>query len=290
MKKRNWLLLLAIIACLALYFGYRIMDQRNTDTTPPQITFSDDAVKLSVTDPKEALLQGVSASDTQDGDVTSSLVVERIKLTDPDGSILVKYAAFDGSGNVAKAEREAKYADYESPRFSLSAPLLFTANSSFDVLDVIGATDTLDGNILHRIRATSLDNSAVAAAGSHQVEFRVTNTLGDTARLTLPVEVYDAKEYTMDVELTKYLIYLDSVTNFDAERYLDSVTRNRETTSLRTGTPKNVTVKITGEVDTRTPGVYAVDYFVTYTLVNEYNPESSQISRGWSRLIVVVEG
>lgn len=290
MKKRNWLLLLAIIACLALYFGYQTMDRMNTDTTPPQITFSDDVVELSVTDPKDALLQGVSAADAQDGDVTASLVVERIKLTDPDGSILVKYAAFDRSGNVAKAEREAKYTDYESPRFSLSAPLLYTANSNFDVLDVISASDTLDGNIRHRIRATSLDNSAVTTTGSHEVEFRVSNTLGDTARLTLPVEVYAAGDYTMDVALTKYLIYLDAGTTFDAERYLDSVTRNREEYSLQGRMPDHFTVKITGQVNTHTPGVYAVDYFVTHTLVNEFNPESTQISHGWSRLIVVVEG
>lgn len=290
MKKRNWLLLLAIAACLALYLGYRTMDRLNTDTTPPQITFSGETVVLSVQDPQDALLQGVAAADGNDGDVTASLVVERVKLTDPDGSILVKYAAFDRSGNVTKAERAAKYIDYESPRFSLREPLLFASNTSFDILDVIDASDTLDGDIRHRIRATSLDGSAVTAAGSHEVEFRVTNTLGDTARLTLPVEVYTTGDYTMDVALTKYLIYLEAGTDFDAEQYLDSVTQNRETISLRSGTPRNYTVKITGDVDTHTPGVYTVDYLVTYTSVNEYNSESSQISRGWSRLIVVVEG
>lgn len=289
MKKRNWLLLLAIIACLALYFGYRIMDRLTTDTTPPQITFSGETVELSVQDPRDTLLQGVSAADTQDGDVTASLVMERIKLTDPDGSILVKYAAFDHSGNVVKAEREAKYTDYESPRFSLNAPLLFTANTTFDILDVIGASDDRDGDIRHRIRATSLDGQAVTAVGSHEVEFRVTNDLGDTARLSLPVEVYQAGEFTMDVELTRYLLYLESGDSFDARRYLRSATRNREEFSLQEDMPENFSVKISGDVDTHTPGVYVVDYLVTHTIVNEYNPENSQISRGWSRLIVVVE-
>lgn len=290
MKKRNWLLLLAIAACLAVYFGYRTMDRLSTDATPPQITFSGDAVEISVLESKDALLQGVAAFDNRNGDVTASVIVERIRLTGTDGSIQVKYAAFDRVGNVTKAERTAKYTDYEPPRFTLSAPLLFAANSSYDVLDVIDASDALDGNIRHRIRATSLDGKAVTAAGIHQVEFRVTNSLGDTARLTLPVEVYTAGEYTMDVGLRKYLIYLEAGTDFDAERYLDSVTRNRETISLHSSTPRNYSVKISGDVDTHTPGVYAVDYFVTHTDVNTYNPESSQISHGWSRLIVVVEG
>lgn len=290
MKKRKWPLLLAIIACLALYFGYRTVDRLRTDQTPPQITFSDEKAEFSVLDPRDVLLQGVTAADNRDGDVTASVVVERVTLTDPDGSILVKYAAFDGSGNVTKATREAKYTDYESPRFSLSAPLLFSNAANFDILTVIGATDTLDGDIRHRIRATSLDGTNITTQGSHQAEFRVTNTLGDTARLTLPVDVAPAGLYTMDVELSKYLIYLETGTAFDAERYLESVTRVGNTVSLRGGTPRNYAVKITGDVDTHTPGVYAVDYTVTHTIVNESNPANNQISTGRSRLIVIVEG
>lgn len=286
MKKKNRLFLLAIAACLALYFGYRTVDRLKTDKTPPQITFSDESVEVSVQDPKVALLQGVTATDNRDGDVSASVIVERIKLTDPDGSILVKYAAFDSSGNVVKAERKAKYTDYESPRFSLRAPLLFAANSSFDILDVINATDPLDGNIHHRVRATSLDGSAVTAAGNHEVEFRVTNSLGDTTRLVLPVEVYTAGAYNMDVKMTQYLIYLEAGSSFDAYEYLDCVIWNREIVSLRSGIPYNYSVKITGDVDTGTPGVYTV----TYTVTKEHIPGNGQVYTGCSKLIVVVEG
>ena len=44
-----------------------------------------------------------------DGDVTASLVVERVNLTDSDGSISVSYAAFDSAGNVAKVKRRQIY-------------------------------------------------------------------------------------------------------------------------------------------------------------------------------------
>ena len=281
MKKRNWLLLLAIAVCLALYVGYRAMDRLKTDTTPPQITFSDEAAEFSVHDPMDVLLRGVTAADTRDGDVTASLVVEQVRLLDPDGFLRIRYAAFDRSGNVTKADRTARYTDYESPRFSLEEPLLFTLNSGFDILKVIGASDALDGDIRHRIRATSLDNASVATLGSHQVEFRVTNSLGETVLLTLPVEVYAAGPY---------LIYLDAGTPFDPDRYLDSVTRNREKISLRNRTPEGFSVKVSGDVDTGIPGVYVVDYTITHSLVNQYNPGNSQISTGFSRLIVVVEG
>lgn len=290
MKKRNWPILLAIAACVALYFGYRTVDNLRTDTTAPEITFSEEALAVSVADPKDALLQGVTAKDDRDGDVSASVVVERVRLTDPDGTILVRYAAFDRAGNVVKAEREARYTDYESPRFSLSAPLLFAASTNLEILDLISATDAVDGNIRHRIRATSLDGKSLSAKGSHEVEFRVTNSVGDTVRLALPVEIYSAEAYDMDVTLTDYLVYLESGSSFSAKRYLSSVTRNRETVSLRGGTPEHYAVKIDGDVDTRTPGVYAVDYTVTYTVANERNPEDSQIYTGCTRLIVVVEG
>ena len=290
MKKRNWLVLLAIAACLALYVGYRAINALQADQTAPEITFSEGSPEVSVEDPKDALLRGVSATDNRDGDISASVVVERVQLTDPDGSILVRYAVADSAGNVSKAEQEARYTDYKSPRFSLTQPLLFPDKSAPDLMDVIKAADTLDGEITQRIRATSLDGTSASSRGSHEVEFRVTNSLGDTARLVLPVEVYAAGEYSLDVSLTSYLIYLDASSDFDAERYLNSVTRNRETESLKDRIPDDYAVKITGDVNTRVPGVYTVDYLVTHTIVNQYNPENNQISTGWSRLIVVVEG
>ena len=37
MKKRNWLLLLLIVLCLAVFFGYRKLDQLRTDAPPRSI-------------------------------------------------------------------------------------------------------------------------------------------------------------------------------------------------------------------------------------------------------------
>ena len=180
MKKRNWLLLLLIVLCLAAFFGYRKLDQLRTDTRAPQIHIDEQPLEVSVRDDKSALLAGVTASDNVDGDVTASLVVERVTLTDSDGSISVSYAAFDSAGNVAKAKREGRYTDYERPRFTLNAPLVYTVDHSFDVLSNVGAVDAIDGDIQHRVRATTKGTSSIMALGSHMVQFQVTNSLGDT--------------------------------------------------------------------------------------------------------------
>ena len=153
MKKRNWFLLVLIGLCLVVFFGYRAYDRARTDTTPPEIYISPEPLELSVNAPKGILLQDVTAEDDRSGDVTSSLVVESIRLLNRDGKIAVGYAAFDNAGNVAKLQREVQYNNYRSPRFTLNGPLLYPYGKNFDVLDDISAKDSLDGEIPHHIRA-----------------------------------------------------------------------------------------------------------------------------------------
>lgn len=290
MKNRKWPYVLLIILCLVIFGAYRTVKQIRADTEAPKITVDTQQLQVSVQDDKSALLQGVTASDNRDGDVTASLLVENIRLLDKDGTLTVTYAAFDKAGNVAKAERQVQYTDYESPKFSLSAPLAFAQNSNFDILSIIGAQDAVDGDIQHRIRATSLDENSVAALGSHKVQFRVTNSLGDTVELVFPVEVYAAGTYEASLSLTQYLVYLSVGSSFRADSYLGDFTLNQETTSLRGRLPDGFSLRTSGMVNTKTPGVYSVAYTVTYTPEYEGNIQTIQKYTGYSKLIVVVEG
>lgn len=290
MKNKNWISVLLIIVCVVGYYGYRALDLARTDTKAPKIEINTERVEVSVLDPKSALLQGVTAMDNVDGDVTESVVVESISLLNRDGTISVSYAAFDSTGNVAKATREAKYTDYESPKLTLSGPLLYSYGSNFDVLSTVGATDMIDGDIQHRVRATALEEDSIATLGTHQVRFQVNNSLGDTMALELPVEVYAADTYNAGLTLTEYLIYLPVGANFNPSSYLGDFTLRGETTNLRNGLPGNYTLRTKGEVQTQQPGVYCMEYRVTYTVRNETNPNLNQEYTGYSKLIVVVEG
>ena len=287
MKKKNLLLLVPITLSAALFLGYRAWDGIQTDKTPPQISIAEESLQVSVSAPKSALLKGVTAQDNQDGDVTDSLLVEKISMVDGDGTIEVSIAAFDGSGNVSKILRTARYTDYQGPRFSLNHSLTFAYGSNFDLLATIDATDPLDGNIQHRIRATSLDNTAVNSVGNHEVEFRVTNSLGDTVRMTLPVTVYAADAYGLELDLKNYLVYLKPGSSFDADHYLYAVSRGLNSVSLTDGIPSNYSIRTSGEVNTSRPGVYPVDYTVTYI---QPTVDGTQYISGIARLIVIVEG
>lgn len=290
MRNRKWPYVLLIILCLVIFGAYRAVRQISADTEAPKITVDTKQLEVSVQDDKSALLQGVTARDNRDGDVTASLLVENIRLLDKAGTVTVTYAAFDKAGNVAKAERQVQYTDYESPKFSLSDPLIFVQNSNFDILSTISAQDVIDGDIQHRIRATSLDESSVATLGNHEVQFRVTNSLGDTVEQVFPVEVYAAGTYEAGLTLTQYLVYVPVGSSFRAESYLEDFTLNRETTSLHGGLPGDFSLRTSGKVNTDVPGVYPVAYTVTYTPENQGNAQMVRKYTGYSKLIVVVEG
>lgn len=291
MKHKNWVLALLAAAFLILFVGYRWYDDLSSDTQAPTIHMDDSQVLcLSVHDPKSMLLQGVTASDDRDGSVTGSLVVESVYLLNGEGAVEVSYAVADSAGNVAKATRQVQYTDYESPRFSLQAPLVYYELQRFDILDNIGATDAIDGDIQHRIRATSMTEDTLATAGTHTIRFQVHNSLGDSTELVLPVEVWSTNSFNSRLSLTDYLIYLPVGATFEPKTYLDSFSGNNETVSLRKGLPEDFRMETDGKVDTSVEGVYAVSYTVTHTVRHATNSDYDQHYTGYSKLIVVVEG
>lgn len=282
MKKKDWISIILIILCVAALLGYRAVARLTKDVTPPVISVEEQLLEISALEPRTALLQGISAQDKADGDVTASLVVESVRLLRADGTATVTYAAFDKAGNVSKAEREVRFSDYRSPRFSLSRPLLFTQTSSYDVLSIITAEDMLDGDITHRIRATVLDEVPTGYTGTHHIQFRVTNSLGEMVELVLPVEIYTPSLFEGTLELTDYLVYIKQGDSFNARSYLKSFSLGRETISLKGQWPEEIKELISGKVDTGVPGVYTIDYEVTCE-------QGTQIYTAYSRLIVVVE-
>ncbi len=290
MKNRNWIWILLIAASVAAFFGYCSVDAMRTDTRPPEIRMDGAVPEVSVGDPRQLLTQGVSAEDQEDGDVTDSLVVENITMLRQDGTVQVTYAAFDRAGNVAKAQREMRYTDYQSPRFTLREPMIYRLGTNFDILSSIGAEDVLDGDIQHRVRATMLGETSLSQTGTHVVQFQVTNSLGDTRTQNLPVEVIAENPYEAALTLTQYLVYLKPGDVFVPNAYLNSFTRQGRTMDLTSGLPNHYSLETKGQVQTQNPGTYSVEFNVTYTDVHETNPALNREYTAHSKLIVIVEG
>jgi hypothetical protein len=284
--KRNLIFLVLTLLCAGMFALFLVSHRSRTDLQPPEITFSQQMPEVSVQD-KEALLEGVTATDRKDGDVSQSVVVSEIRLLEADGTIQVTYAAFDRAGNVTQATRKAKFTDYESPRFSLKSSMTFPLNSGFDVFREVQASDMLDGDISHRVRITSMDEKTLSALGVSQVELRVSNSLGDTVKLEIPVEVYDPTVYSAKLTLTDYLVYVPVGTQLQEKSYLQNYIRGNVTLDLQKKLPEGCALNVKSNVRSDVPGVYTVEYRLTQTMGTNANTSSYT---GYAKLIVVVEG
>ena len=276
-NRRKLLLLLVVVLCCAAFAAYYVWQQRTVDREPPKITMQSDELRLSVSDPAERLLEGMRAQDAHDGDVTDSLVVESVRGVVADKRFTVTYAAFDAAGNVAKATRTVFYWDYTAPRFSLSEPLIFRAGVTPEVFEPLSAQDVFDGDLTRQIKGTMRTSERrLPEQGEYQMEFRVTNSLGDTAYLRAPVEMVANWGSAVRVNLTDYLIYLPKDAAFVPASYLRDLTVGTQTIPL--DNKSGAGIAIDSNVNTAVPGTYRVDYTVTQ---GQYHART--------RLLVVVE-
>ncbi len=265
MKKKKTILCIALLLfSIAIFIFYFQYEKATNDKIAPVLSCATDTITASVSITEEELLKGVTAHDNKDGDVTNTVVVQSISNFVKDNERIITYAAIDKDLNVGRIERTLVYTDYKQPTFTLSKPLSYVVGSKINILANINATSSLDGNITQKIRyglGTMIDN---LTPGSYPVEFRVTDSCGQTSYLNTEIEIYDNNLSGVDIELTKYLTYIKKGGEFYPEKYFRSSTIEGE-------------LNIVNPVDTSKPGTYNVDYYV-----NAVN------ATGKSRLIVVV--
>lgn len=282
MKKQNLLLCGIAGAALLILGGYRLVNRVRSDITPPEISFASETLTLSVKAPEEAYFAGVTAEDKRAGDVSDTLVIESIYGMNDAGETTVTYAAFDAAGNAAKASRTVLYEDYRAPQFDLRSPLVYEVGTVFDVLGDVTAGDIIDGDLSDAVKATmTTSGTTVEEEGIHEVLFRVTNSIGDTETLSLPVEVVPVDTYSADLLLKNYLLYLPLGATFEPESHLSSMRVRGMTIDLSKHLPSGVSLRVAGDVDTTVPGTYPVSYTTGYTV-------DGTVYTGYSKLFVVV--
>ncbi len=276
----RWLVCLLAIVAFVFYLQYTKTKQ---DISAPIFTVDEEMLEISTSAPEDTLLQGITAHDPEDGDVTASILVESIYGIQKDGTVTVTYAAFDRAGNVTKYQRPVRYTDYQSPRFTLKTSLSFPAGEGYEITNFVGAQDSTEGDISRRIRVTlSGDSAGLDQVGTHQVLLQVSNNLGDICRISLPIEIYKAGQYNAVLNLKEYILYLSKGESFQREQFLSTIYYGGRELLLEGQLPENVHVETTGLVNRNIPGVYPISYTVT---VDEGNYRYT----GYARLLVVVE-
>lgn len=266
MKRLKRISRILLVVTAVMMIGLNAYEFIMKDKEPPVISFPDGELSVSIAATDKELVQDVKAKDNRSGDISSSVVVEKMSSIDENASRVVTYAAIDKAGNVGRQERLIAYTDYTKPRFDLAEPLRFPLEKIPDnVMEGVTVSSSIDGDISEKVKFQFLGDYNYQNAGVMDIEIRVVDSAGVNTVLPTKLEWYDPKEETIPVTLTQYIVYLEAGAEFNPNDYLSEVD------------PK-AKVQVESDVDTSTAGVYHVEYLV-----------ESGNNQGKSRLIVVVE-
>lgn len=270
---RTALLILFIITTVV--FGIdQYRSYKDRDNAAPVISCSEDILHLSVKDSDEKLLEGVSAEDDRDGDVTSTLVIAGKSNFIEEGMIRVDYAAFDSHNNVGTYSRRIVFDDYHSPRFSSESPLVLRSESSYD-FSFFTAEDALSGDISNKIKILS-DVYTTASSDEYPIEMEVTNNYGDVEKLTLVLDVETNSEYNRShPALSEYIVYVPLGEEIDLSSYLIGIRQGDKLIDFEDSSYAIEDIEIEDYVDYDRAGRYTVIY--TLQLSNTIMTETKMV-------------
>ncbi len=108
MKKENIAIIAGILGSIVLLAAI-IVVYYTRDKDGPMISVGSTNVTYTEGQDKNVLLEGVSAYDKKDGDVTDSLIVESVIVVSDGKKAKIVYAAKDSSNNITKSSKIVNY-------------------------------------------------------------------------------------------------------------------------------------------------------------------------------------
>ncbi|MBC1230975.1 DUF5011 domain-containing protein [Listeria booriae] len=219
-----------------------------TSNTAPVIAADDTSVKKGGSfDP----MAGVTASDAEDGNLTSSISVTANDVdTSVEGTYHVTYSVTDSDGNTTTKTITVTVSSNNAPVIT-AADKTLKKGASFDPMAGVSASDTEDGNVTDKVTVTANDVDT-SAVGTYHVTYSVTDSDGNTTTKTITVTVTsnDAPVITASDKTLKKGGSFDPMAGVSASDTEDG----------------NVTDKVSvtaNDVDTSAVGTYHVTYSVT---------------------------
>ncbi len=264
--KQSTLSIIVLILTAISFLIFQGYEHFIKDNVSPVITVPDELIEAPVAVTDEELLQGVTAKDDRSGDVSNTLIVEKLSPVDSNKQRTITYVAIDEAMNVARKTRTLQYTDYDYPQFTMTSSFLVPEGYNANLLDSIYASSVLDGDLSDFIKYSVEGYLDLNTVGSYPISFSVTDSAGGTSVLDTTVTVFDRTGGVIDVELVRYLLYLPVGAGFDPNAYLVGTSNS------------NADVSITSNVNTSQPGTYNVDY----------KAETAN-SVGYARMIVIVK-
>jgi len=200
---------------------YKVTDSGNKSVTKtikvtvnknnaPEIKAED---KVITKDKEFKVLEGVTATDNEDGDLTSKIkVVENTVNNKVIGIYKVIYEVVDNNGKKTTKEIKVEVKADQLPVINVNDKVIFL-NEEFDPLENVTATDSEDGDLTKKIKVikNTVDSKKL---GIYQVTYQVIDSYGNKAEKTINVEV---KEKNLQKESGEF--YLESLEWNKSEKY-----------------------------------------------------------------------
>lgn len=302
-QKRVGIVVLFFISVICL-LGFVYKEYKERDLDIPVISYDMDTIELSIQDDESMLLEGMTAWDDTEGDLTNSIFIEGVeKVQDGENNeFIATYTVFDQSGNRDVAERTVIYTDYEPIKFSFTSELKFPVGEEVDIVSLTSAEDCIDGDITRYISFEMHDALLDSpSSGIYECQLEIINNLGDISTLSVNVEIYEdsyeKQVYEPILYLSDYILYLNVGDEFDGIGYVQYI----DDVSMKTVIYEEMTeeeleyneyysssidwiyfeeISMESNVDTDVPGTYSITYV--------YTSEKTGYT-GRANMIVVVE-
>lgn len=239
MKKVLLPVSLAVLVLLAAVAGWVIF---NRDRERPEIKISktkEEVYRSGMT--KEELLKGVTATDDRDGDVTESLMVESVKVSEENDYVTVTYVAVDKSKNVTRKSWNMKFAGEDAPE---ETPAAEEESAS--------AQDSQETE-------PEEEQSAAETVQQDPEEVAIAEQEDRIAKLSPQAPRFYLKQHTLTVPLGGEFNKLD---------WVDEITDDKDDRSRLFRD-----IRVEGDVDVSVAGTYSLTYFAVDSDGNRSNEE-----------------
>jgi len=223
------------LACAALLAG-NVVVYIGEDRNGPEISVPQEEITYVAGTDTSALLNGVTAQDDRDGDVTDTVTIESIIPNADQTGASVVYVAKDSKNNVTKETRTILYSTDANQAAAQAAAEQVAA-------DQAAAEQAAQGDAAGESAQTTDDGAA-------QNEAAIAALSAESPRFYL----------------TQYSVELERGAELNELSYVQDISDDEDSRDeLYQG------IRISGEVDTNTPGEYTLEYHVVDSDGNNSN-------------------
>lgn len=232
---KKGLVAMLFLACAALLAG-NVVVYIGEDRNGPEISVPQEEITYVAGTDTSALLNGVTAQDDRDGDVTDTVTIESIIPNADQTGASVVYVAKDSKNNVTKENRTILYSTDANQAAAQAAAEQVAA-------DQAAAEQAAQGDAAGESAQTTDDGAA-------QNEAAIAALSAESPRFYL----------------TQYSVELERGAELNELSYVQDISDDEDSRDeLYQG------IRISGEVDTNTPGEYTLEYHVVDSDGNNSN-------------------